>query len=254
MRFGFPGSSSKSASPLADAEETINFYLEQNESPNARTPYSLLYTPGLSLFADLSIAAGAPIPSVRGEETFSGRTFVVGGTYLFELTAGGVVINYGGAGTANNNIVDDGLPATMVAGGTVGGSYPSQILIASGGTLTVFSLVTNTFQALTTPPTNILMVEYLDGYFIALSSGNSWSVSNPEDATTWPGLAITQVSVFSDQLLALIASDRLLWVFGAKRAVGYYTSGTPIFPFDVASGAFMEVGILAQYSPKRVAT
>src|SRR5208282_5063428 len=64
----------------------------------------------------------------------------------------------------------------------------------------------------------------------------------------------SEVSVFSDQLTGLIASNRLLWLFGAKRAVGYYNSGAPLFPFDVASGAFMEVGLVAQSSPARVAT
>ncbi len=253
MRFGFTGGSYRAPSPLISAEECINFYLEQAETPNAKTAASLLYTPGLSLYSDLSVVAGVQLPSVRGIETFNGRTFAVAGTHLIELTTGAPV-DYGGAGKLNNNILDDGLPATMVAGGTVGGGYPSQLLIASGGTLTVFSLITNTFQPLTTPPTNVLMVDYLDGFFIALSANNSWSVSNVEDATTWPGIAVTQVQVFSDQLLALIATNRLLFVFGAKRAVAYYNSGAPLFPFDVVSGGFMEVGILAQYSVKRVAT
>jgi hypothetical protein len=253
MRFGFIGGSYRAPSPLVSAEELINFYMEQAETPNARTGASLLYTPGLSLFADLSVVAGVALPSVRGSETFNGRTFKVAGTHLFELSTAGAV-DYGGSGIANNNMLDDGLPVTMVAGGTVGGGYPSQLLIASGGTLTVFSLISNTFQPLSTPPTNVLMVDNLDGFFIALSSNNSWSVSNVEDATTWPGIAVTQVQVFSDQLLALIATNRLLWVFGAKRAVVYYNSGAPLFPFDVVSGGFLEVGILAQFSVKRVAT
>jgi hypothetical protein len=251
MRFGFCGPAYQAPSPLGDAEALINFYLEQMESPNARTPFLLIGTPGLSIFANLSAVAGVALPSVRGIETFSNRTFAVAGTHLFELTQSGA-IDYGGFG-GNNNIIDDGLPVTMVCGGTVGGSYPTQVLIASGGTLTVFSLISDTFQALTTPPTNVLMVEFLDGFFIALSQGNTWSVSNPEDATTWPGISVAQVSVFSDQLLSLIVSNERLWVFGGKRAVAYYTSGSPLFPFDVASGGFMEVGILAQYSVKRVA-
>src|SRR5579863_3906653 len=253
MRFGFVGPSYRAASPLVSAEDLINWYVEQAESPNSRTAFSLLPTPGVSLFANLSLAAGVQLPSVRGLETFSGRTFAVAGTHLFELTSGGGVIDYGGFG-GSNFIVDDGLPVTMVAAGTVGGTYPSQLLIASGGSITVFSLASNTFQALSTPPTQVLMVDFLDGFFIALQAGNEWSVSNPEDATTWPGLSVSQVSVFSDQLLSLIASNRLLWVFGAKRAVAYYNSGAPLFPFDVASGGFMEVGVVAQYSPKRVAT
>jgi hypothetical protein len=249
-RFGFVGPMYQSASPLADCEALINWRPQKVESPNARTPYLLLRTGGLSLFCTL--AAG--LPSVRGAGTFNGRSFFVSGTHLFEVSANGGVIDYGDASVANNNMTDDGLPATMVAGGTSGGVYPSQLLICSGGTLTAFSLSSNSFLALTTPPTQVLMVEFLDGFFIALSLGNTWSVSNPEDATTWPGLSITQVQVFSDQLLALIATNRLLGVFGAKRAVFYYTSGAPLFPFDVASGGFMEVGILAQFSLTRVAT
>lgn len=248
MRFGFVGPAYTVPSPLGDAEQLINWKLMKLESANARTPYLMLPTPGLELFANLGINK-----PVRGEQTTQGRTFQVAGTHLYEVNADGTFTDYGGAG-GNNNIVDDGLPATMVAGGTIGGAYPSQLLIASGGTLTVFSLVSDTFQALTTPPTNVLMVEFLNGFFIALSAGNTWSVSNPEDATTWPGSAVAEVSVFSDQLLALIASNQLLWVFGARRAVPYYPSGAPIFPFDVVSSGFMEVGILAQYSVARVAT
>jgi hypothetical protein len=256
MRFGFVGPAYALASPLADNEALINWRPQKTESPNARTAWLLLRTAGLSLFADLAAAAGvAALPSVRGSTTAQGRTFFVAGTHLFETNANGVVTDYGAnPGTANNNIVDDGLKATMVEGGTVGGAYPSQLLICSGGALTVFSLVTNTFQALTTPPANNLMVDFLDGFFLALSAGNTWSVSAPEDATTWPGISVTQVQVFSDQLLAIIASNELAWVFGATRAVAYYNSGAPLFPFDVASGSFMEVGLIAQYSPQRVAT
>jgi hypothetical protein len=249
MRFGFVGPAYASQSPLADAEALINWYPEQMESPNARVAWALYPTPGLSLFATL--APG--LPSVRGFCTVSGRTFAVGGTHLYELSGSGGVTDYGGFG-GNNFIVDDGLPAIMVAGGTSGGSYPGQVLIASGGTVTVFDLPSNTFKAITAAPTNVLMVDFLDGFFIALSSGNTWQVSAAEDCTTWTGLAITQVSVFSDQLLSVIASNRLLWVFGARRAVAYYNSGAPIFPFAVVNGGFLEVGILAQFSVAQVAT
>jgi hypothetical protein len=249
MRFGFCGRTYQPQTPLADAELSINWYPEQMESSSARTAWALLPTPGLSLFATL--AGGIP----RGFCTVSGRTFVVGGTHLYELTANGVLTDYGGnPATANNNILNDGLPVTMIGGGTAGGIYPGQLAIASGGTLTVFLLATNAFAAITAAPANILMIDYLDGFFVALQSNNIFQISNPEDATTWTGLSVSQVSVFSDQLLAIIATNRLLWVFGAKRAVAYYNAGLPIFPFAVLNGGFMEVGILAQYSVARVAT
>jgi len=250
MRFGFVGPAYASQTPLADAEALINWYPEQMESPNARTQFALLPTPGLSLYCNFGSAAN--FPSVRGLYTINSRTFAVSGTHLLEITAQGVFTDYGGVG-GNNFIVDDGLPATMVAGGTTGGAYPSQLLIASGGTITVFSLVTNTFSAITGAPTNVLMVEFLAGFFIALTIGNTWQVSNPEDATTWSGLAISQVQVFSDQLLSIIETNLLLWVFGAKRAVAYQLTGAPIFPFDTVNEGFAEVGISAQFSVARVA-
>jgi hypothetical protein len=178
----------------------------------------------------------------------------VSGTHLYEISAGALVVDYGGTGTSNNNILDDGLPATMVAGGTASGSYPGQLLIASGGTLTAFDIATNAFLPISSAPANVLMIDYLDGFFVALVAGNDFQVSAAEDCTTWPGLSISQVSVFSDTLLSLIASNRLLWVFGRQRAVAYYNAGGAQFPFSVVNGGFMEVGILAQYSVARVAT
>jgi hypothetical protein len=249
LRFGFCGGSYQSQTPLADAELSINFYPEQIESPNARTAWAQLPTPGLSLLG----TPGGGLPSERGFCTVSGRTFSVAGTHLLEWTSNGITDYGGNPGTPNNNILDDGLPAVMVAGGTAAGSYPGQLLIASGGTLTVFILPTNAFAAIAGAPANVLMVEFVDGFFIALTAGNTWQVSNPEDCTTWPGISISQVSVFSDQLLAILETNRLLWVFGVKRAVAYYNAGLPIFPFAVVNGGFMEVGILAQFSVARVA-
>src|SRR5579862_9350827 len=158
MRFGFCGPGYASESPLVDAEALINLYLEQSESPNARTQYALYRTAGLGLFATL---AG---PSVRGFCVVSGRVFVVSGTHLYELFSAGVFTDYGGFG-GNNNIVDDGLPAILVSGGTAAGSYPGQLLISSGGTLTAFILATNTFAAITGAPANVLMIEFCAGFF-----------------------------------------------------------------------------------------
>lgn len=251
MRFGFVGPAYASQTPLAAAEVLINWYPEQIESPNSRTAFALMPDPGLSLFA--SFGNKATFPNVRGLYTINNRTFAVSGTHLLEVTGQNAFTDYGAAG-GNNNIVDDGLPATMVAGGTSAGSYPAHLLIASGGTLTVFNLVSNTFSAISGAPANVLMVEFLDGFFIALTSGNKWQVSAAEDATTWPGISASQVQVFSDVLQATIATNRILWILGAKRTVGYYNSGAPLFPFDVASGAFAEVGISAQFSAARIAS
>src|ERR1700730_8562762 len=115
MRFGFIGSASASQSPRVSAETLVNWYLEGSESPNARVAAALYPDPGLSLDGNL----GAALPSVRGSGIFQGRTFFVSGTHLVERTGAGAYTDYGAFG-GNNNIVDDGLEAMMVAGGTVG--------------------------------------------------------------------------------------------------------------------------------------
>jgi hypothetical protein len=253
MRFGFVGPSYQPQSPLADAENTVNLLVERNMSQNARTQWLLLNTPGLAPFAHLVFKAGGTPPSVRGSCVVNGRSFWVAGTHLFEVSGAGAIVDYGGTGTTNNNIIDDGLPAILIPGGTAGGLYPGQLLISSGGSLTAFLLASNTYVAITGAPAQVVMIDYLDGFFVALQSTNDFQVSNVEDCTTWSGLSISQVSVFSDQLVAIVASNRLLWVFGAKRSVSYYTSGLPIFPFSVNSTGFLEVGCSAQFSPSRVA-
>jgi hypothetical protein len=245
-RFGFCNGSYRSQSPNVDAQCSINWYPEATENPGSRVAMALYPTPGLVKLCTL------PGPSVRGSYTINARTFKIAGTHLCQVMADGTFTDYGGTGTPNNNILDDGLPATMVAGGTASGEYPGQLLIASGGTLTAFNLATNGYIAITSAPANVLMVEYLDGYFVALVAGNDFQVSNPEDCTTWPGLSISQVSVFSDALLSMIANDRLLWIFGGKRAVAYYTSGGALFPFSVVNGGFAEMGILGQFSVVRL--
>lgn len=260
-RFDFCGGTSQSQSPLADAQLSINWYPEMLENPSSRVRMALYPTPGLSLFVALPTDAHDTgiTKAVRGDYTINGRTFAVYGTHLFEITGQGAFTDYGGnnaitGGAANNNISDDGLPVYMVAGGTASGQYPGQLLILSGGALTAFNLATNAFVAITSAPATVSRIEYLDGFFIAMQSGtiNDFQVSAALDCTNWPGTSISQVSVYSDRLLSMIVSERLLWVFGATRAVAYYTSGNPIFPFDVVNGGFLEMGIVAQASPIRV--
>ena len=153
MRFGFCGGNYQSQSALVDAQTSINWYPEQSENPNSRVSWALYPTYGLGLFCTLPTDANdtGSTKAVRGSYTINGRTFKVYGTHLFEILSGATFTDYGGnhgitGGAANNNIVDDGLAVTMVAGGTASGQYPGQLLIASGGTLTAFNLATNTSE------------------------------------------------------------------------------------------------------------
>ena len=93
-RWGFCGPTYTSQSPNIDDEDAMNCYCEQSGSPNAKTPIALLHTPGRKVFAQLAGEASIP-----GLFTVNGRTFAAASN-LYELTAGGAVINYGSLGVA----------------------------------------------------------------------------------------------------------------------------------------------------------
>ncbi len=233
-RFGFCGPTYSSQSIIADCQRCMNLYPETIESQIGQGAVALYCTPGLSEFAAL------PASPVRGEITINGRFFAVGGQYFCEVTSAGAVTNLG-------NIGNDLQPVSMVTNGTAG----NQVLICSAGGLYVFNLSTNTFTIIGSLQGIPSMVEFCDGYGIALlANSNKFQVSNLEDFTTWNPLSIQQVSVFPENVGAIKQAFRQLFVLGLDgHAQVYYNSGASLYtPFDVISGAYMELGVDAPQS------
>jgi len=229
-RFGFCGPSYRSQSVNADCQTLMNLYLESIESQMGRSAFAMYCTPGTNLAYQLGAAP------MRGAITVLGRTFVVQGTILWELLAGGGQTNRSG-GTP---LPSDGLPVSMAGGG-------SQLLIASQQRAYVFDLNANTLTEVTpTIGAPVSQVRYSDGFFIALNANsNKIQASAPLDATTWPGTSATVVSVFTDKILAIFVDHRNLWVFGPNAIQPYYDSGNFPFPYDVIEGSYIESGLAA---------
>lgn len=287
-RFGFVGPSYQSQSLNADAQKTLNWYVEQIESGQGKSAMALYPTPGLAVFCPLGEASAnnlrgawdpdvaynvgdtvtyvnatyvalAPstgivpftdqskwlgIPKnttpVRGIFAINGRVFAVGGAMLFEILATGKSI-------ARGSVVNDGLPVSMTAS-------PAQLLLASGGAAYVFDLTANTLTPIDPAMlANVSMVGFSDGFFLALlQNSQKVQVSAPEDATTWPGTNVAIVSVFPDNVQAMLVDHREIWLWGLTKSVAYYDSGAADFPFDVVPGGFIEQGIVAPASAVRL--
>lgn len=225
------GQTYKSQSPTADPEECLNFYAENVEGTGKSS--TVLYpTPGLSLFCTL------PTGPLRGEFYIDGLCYAVGGGVLYQVFANGTFKVLG-------NVLNDGLPASMCAG-------PTQLAVASGGVLFVFNYTNNTFSVVPVgnfPSGPISQIGYSDGFFIAvMRNSNIWQVSALEDATTWPPLATTSISVFPENIVSMVVDHRDVWIFGNKKSVVYTNAGAPIFPYAVIPGALMETGSVATYS------
>jgi hypothetical protein len=232
-KFGFCGGTYQSQSPTFAADLTMNLYPEIAEIPTAASGIVLYPTPGSELF----VALGGT--SVRGIFAINSRLFAVTGSTLHEVFGNGTSVSRG-------TVLDDGFLVSMAASRT-------ELLVASGGTLYVFTLATN---VLTTIPsgtiTDISIVEYIDGFFLALGKDSqTFRISNVSDATAWPGDQIIQVSVFPDNIVSMISDHRELWLFGVTKSVVYYDSGSPQI-FDVIPGAIIETGIIAPASPAKL--
>jgi hypothetical protein len=232
-RFGFVGGSYTSQSVNADCQQCMNWYPETLESGQSKSAMALYPTPGLVAF----FAAPDPGP-VRGIYTINARTFLVSANNVYEVGVLGTAIH-----TYAASVTNDAQPVSFAGGAT-------QLLLASGGNAYVIDLVANTLTLI--PPatlTNVSMVAYIDGFFFALiKNSNQIFASNLLDATTWPPLATTKVSVFTDNVTSIFADHRELAVLGPRAAQVYFDSGNFPFPLDVIPGAFVEQGIVAQFS------
>ncbi len=259
MRFGLIGGAYRSQSVLADCQTCVNLYPETVESGQGKSAAVLYQTPGLLALYNLGNAG------CRGIITAQGRTFVVSGPTLYELLAPNSKGGDGGSNKINRGIVtSDGNPVSMASG-------PTQVLVASAGNLYCFQLVAGTTTTGTggllaansltqlpnyNPSTGygllspvVSQVSYADGFFFVMfANSNQIQASNPLDGSTFSGVSETAVSVFSDNISAIFADHRLLWVFGPNNTQPYFDSGNFPFPYDIVQGAFIEQGIAAPLS------
>jgi hypothetical protein len=244
MRFGLVGGTYTAKSTAVADEECINFFAEAVESQSAFTRGSayggqtasgiraLLWTPGLKTFATL------PESPVRAQWYTGSRHFAIGGTKFCEVASDGTV-------TVRGTVANDGLPGSIVASSI-------QILVVAGGRAYSFTLADNTFievtDKLAATPTK---AEYSDGYGIVVLSGNKFQVSDPLDFTSWPGLQVSEISVFPEDLVSVCVNHREPWFFGARHTQPYQDTGSDAV-FDVIQGTMLEVGCISPQSPCRI--
>lgn len=230
--FGLIGPSYQSGLLSADAQLTMNWYVERDEGNGGKARYSLLNTPGLSIW--LGIGASYPAAG-KGRGIFStqGRTFAVVGTVLWEIMGVGVAPVNRGA------VANDNQPVSWAANAT-------QLAVASGGTLYVLTLANNAFASASVNAEVIVKIGYSDGFGIALvASSNKFYVSAALDFTTWNATNVTAVSVFPDLVLDMLIDHREIWLLGQTKSTPYYNSGGALFPYDVVPGGFVDQGTAA---------
>lgn len=229
-RWGFCSGAYRLQSPNVAAETCVNLYPELPQSPGAKSPITLLHTPGLK------VRYALPEVSVPGEFAINGRKFAAC-SHLWELTPGGAV-NRGSLGS-------------VPTGPTQMNANAEQVIILNNGNLYIFTLATNVLVAVNMAQFNgpVVQVDFCDGYFIAtIQNTNTFQVSDLEDGTSWSGLFISTISYFPDNIVSMKVDHREVWFLSGKKIIAYYNSGAGFPPFIPIQGAFLEDGAGATFA------
>jgi hypothetical protein len=216
----------------------MNWYTETLEIQDGKGQVALYPTPGSKTFATLD---AGPVLQLWASNV-TGRLFAITASHFWEITSsGGSTILF----TWPNPPIQE---ASICEG-----HY--QIFITAGGRAYAFTQSTNTMKDVTSSLANPVgstgpqFCGFSDGYFIVTFGGtNEFQISQLEDATSWNGTDVAQVSVWVGNIVGMIVDHREIWFFGTKAAQSYYNSGAAAFPWAPVPGAYVELGLAASHA------
>lgn len=240
MKFeGFIGPSYALEVPSANAQRTLNLYLEAQEAgPRKGNAARLVGTPGLRLLATLG---GGPVRGVYWSST--NQLFVVSGSNLWEILPWwGASLRSGAIGTSSVGRV------TMADNGT--------ILMIGDGTSTAWNAALapgSALYAVADADCPGGYVTWQDGYFINTVPGTNKFQISGINAVTYDALDVASKEGRPDKIVMAIAVNRQLWLLGEQTTEVWWNSGDALFPFQRIDGAFIETGTIAALTCSRVA-
>lgn len=229
VRLAPPLGSAPARSKPVSSQRLVNMY-PQKSPEGAASEFWLVGCPGLRKVLDL------PTMPVRGEITFGGVLYAVGGDTLYRVAADNT------ATAMSGSLIPDG-PLTMAAG-------KNQLVLTAGGN-GYWINKTNAFLVRITDPDfpGASSVSYLDGYFIFTSPDNDiWFISGLLDAIDFDALDFASAESQPDKLLRVLVTHREVWLFGSETTEIWTDTGAADFPFERYSPAAIDRGLMAALS------
>jgi hypothetical protein len=231
MKIDFVGPSYEARSLNADAQRSVNCYLElDNASP--RAPIALYGTPGMVLRFTL------PSAPIRGGIAMGAYAYVVGGSTVYSVEA-----IYGTTTPTYD---------TPVALGTIATSEGPVSLAQNGVEVIVVDGVLGWLATPTTLtqitddgfPNGVTRATSQDGYFIVCGDGTEQFYINetPRNGAQWSGTDFASAEGAPDATITCISYQRELWLFGNESGEMWLDTGNPDFPFERSGNTFMERG------------
>lgn len=229
---GFVGPTNATQSPMADAEQLVNFYVEPVGSQAAPSPGVLLPTPGQTPFLTTSSVG------TRGFINIGTRAFTVIGTGFYEVFEDGTSTLWG-------TVMQDNYPATLSYNGVTGG----QLFITSGGNGYLFVLASNTLSTISALVGKATQGGAKDGFFLCFDINTSTVfLSDLNDGATWDPTQYFQRSLAPDPWKAMVVSNPEIWMIGEVTGEAWYNAGNFPQPFAPIPGAFFQFGTRAPFS------
>jgi hypothetical protein len=228
MRIPFVGGSGPARSADADAQRTVNAYVETDQG-NARAPAGLYGMPGTVLAHTLG---GGPI---RGAIRAGAYTYFVSGSQVYRRASVDGAIDHL-AGTIDNF---EG-PVALATDG-------EQVLIADGSRMW-WAAGTVLFADLT-GPIGVRGAAFINGYWVVWGDGTQQFYWMPAGSTTgWNGLDFASAESDPDAIVAGIPDHGQLWFIGTDSGEVFTNVTDPDLPFQRAGSGFIEMGTAAAYT------
>lgn len=225
LRLPFAGPSYEARSRTADAQRTLNCFVEMdNNTP--RAPVAIYGTPGTVLKA--TIGAGPH----RGAIKEGPYVYIVSGSGVYRMNSAYTATLLGNLSTST---------------GMVGiASSGSQILIVDGASGAVVTTASGAFAVVADPdfPNGVKRVAYQDGYFVVTANGTQQFYINesPNNGLVWNGLDFASAEGAPDPSIGVISNHREVIFFGDTSAEIWTNTGNADFPFERSGQSFIEHG------------
>lgn len=233
---GFIGPTSSQRSANVDGERTVNLYLSNADSGQAKSSPWLCPTPTVYPYV---LTGDGPIRALFQQD---GRAFAVGGVNFYEVYNTQLVSS---SFKLTLHLRFDETMATISSNGAAG----HQLFITSGGHGYIFDTSVNTLVIIPDPLFDYyaIMGDFVDGYFVSFRRNtNIFTWSAIRDGTSWPALNFAQMEQSSDNLVSLKVVHGNIWLFGSKTTVVWANTGaTPLFA--PIPGSVMQQGSAAAH-------
>jgi len=213
-------------------ERTVNWVPVVDEAGEYIT--ALRGTAGLQEFVDLGTSA-----PVLGVTSAKGEIYTVSGGKLFKVTSGGTATEIG-------DLDIDGDQVSMKSNGI-------ELFIACGGKGYTYTFATETLAQITDADfPGARLVDFMDGYFVFPEpSTGRFMVTALYDGDNVDALDFATAESSPDDVVSLIARKSDVILFGAETTEFHFNQGGTGFPFARNSGATLDIGCGAQYSPAK---